>query len=76
MAKLGKFRQYGFARWVATWNTKIVITQVPGGPQRSEFGKNHPTISPKVLPCPKGPKLFEIHGFDWFWGVHKVAKSH
>ena len=41
---------------VATWDTKIVITRVPGHPPVPEFGMYLPTISPKVLPCPKGIK--------------------
>ena len=52
MAKLGEFHQQGFARWVAIWDTKMVITPVPAYPQGSL--RNHPTISPNVLPCPKG----------------------
>ena len=57
MAELGKFHQQGIARCVVTWDTKLVITHVPGHPPGSEFGKNHPTISPKVLPYPKGVKI-------------------
>ena len=43
---------------MATWDTKIVITRVPEHPQGSEFCQNHPTISLKVLPCPKVLKGF------------------
>ena len=53
MAKLGKYHQSGFARWVPTWDTKVVITQVPGHPPRPEFGIHLPTISPEVFPCRK-----------------------
>ena len=38
MGKLGKYYQSGFARWAATWDTKVVITQVPGHPPEAEFG--------------------------------------
>ena len=34
----------------------MVITQLPGHPPGPEFGMHFPTISPMVLPCPKGPK--------------------
>ena len=37
MATLGKLHQYGLARWVATWDTKMVITRVPGHPPGPEF---------------------------------------
>ena len=66
MAKLGTFHQSGFARWVATRDRKIVTTRVPGHPQESEFGQNHPTISPNVWPCPKGFNFHKNHGF---WSV-------
>ena len=55
---------------------KMVITQVPGHPQVPELGQNHFTISPEVLPCPKGPILIKIKDFEKFWGGHTVAKSH
>ena len=57
MAKLGKLHQQGFARWVVTWDTEMVITRIPGHPPGPEFGQHHRTICPKVLPHPKGVKI-------------------
>ena len=54
MAILGKFHQQGFTRRVATWDPKMVITQVPGGPPWAEFGMHVTTIPPKVFSYPKG----------------------
>ena len=38
-------------------HTKIVITQVPGGPPWPEFGMRLSTIPPKVFSCPKEVKF-------------------
>ena len=37
-AKLGKFHQYGFARWVATWDKQMVITRAPGVLRHDAWG--------------------------------------
>ena len=61
---------------MATWDTKIVITQVPGHPPGSELGQNDRTMSPDVLPCPKAVKINYIRWFlDGFGGVIKLRNS-
>ena len=40
-----------------TYNTKMVITRVPGGPPWPEFGMHLPTIPPNVFPYPKDPSF-------------------
>ena len=62
MAKLGKF-QTRICTVGGNMDTKIVITRIPGHPPEPEFAQNHPTISPKVLPCPKGVKINVIKRF-------------
>ena len=52
----------------------MVINRVPGHPPWPEFGMHLPTISPEVLPCPKGFKINEILHFSTFVEGHKVAK--
>ena len=51
---LGRFPQQGFARWVATWDTTIVITRMPGHPPGADFCQNHLTHIPKGFAMPKG----------------------
>ena len=56
--------------WGSKWNTKIIITRPPGHPQGSKVDQNDPTMSPDVLPCPKGVNLNWIKQFlKVFWGV-------
>ena len=56
----------------------MVITRVPGHPPGPEFGMHLLTISPEVLPGPKGPKnnIKKYMIFNNFVGGHKVAKSY
>ena len=63
MVKLGKFHQQGFTLSQTTSDTKMVINRVPEHPPGPEFGMHPPTISPEVLPCPKGVKIIQIRWF-------------
>ena len=50
----------------------MVIARIPGHPPGPEFGMYFPTISPEVLPCPKGSNLIDLKVLSTFGGVIKV----
>ena len=66
MAKLGRFHQQGFTRWVATWEPKIVITRVPGGTPGPEF------YLQRLFHTQRTPILIKLKVLSTFGGVIKV----
>ena len=69
MAKFG-----GFARWVASWHTKMVITRVPWHFQRQNLVKIILPYLQRFCHAQRGPILIKILGFEEFWGGHKSAR--
>ena len=70
MAKLGKFHEKGFARWVATWDIKVVFSLAVGRFPKLEFDTMVQGMSKRVWRTPKSPRIIEIGGFRWLRGGH------